>query len=84
MYSFLSARHIYVQGAWFCIQGKTVLLHQLTLEEFYEAWGAKVKEETAGILTYVKVDDAEFCFPSNIKNSRVSWGSNVTDYIVLE
>ena len=53
-----------------------LLLHRLTLEEFYEAWGAKVKEETAGILTYVKVDDAKFCFPSERKNPGVSWGSN--------
>ncbi len=58
--------------------GSFILLHRLTLEEFYEAWGAKVKEETAGILAYVKVDDAEFCFPSNRKTSRFNWGSNDT------
>lgn len=50
------------------------MLHQLTCEDFYEGWGAIVKEETEGILTYVKVDDAEYCFPGNIKNSEVSLG----------
>ena len=50
-----------------------VLLRQLTLGEFYEAWGAKVK-----------VDDVEFCFLSNRKASRGSWGSNSTRCDMLD